>query len=408
VAVPGTAVQGFGADGGYVQSLSVEGTTYTYNPASGGSISVTGTDHSSFNAATDVLTITVSAGANAGDKLLMNMDTGFYEYRIHAATSAPVTQGFSYTLADLDGDTSSSSASITLSPLVAVNEDAVAPVNGNVLSTTVDEQGNVLSVTGVVMNGATFAPGASVTGVYGTLVVNSDGTYSYTADSTNAATNGLFAGQRGNDVFTVSVSDGQGHTTTSDLVVQVTGTQETATTFTGNSGNNTLTGTAGTDLLDGLAGNDSLNGGAGTDLLIGGKGNDNLTGGLGADTFQWKLADNGTTGTPAADVITDFNTASRAAGGDVLDLRDLLVGEYHVGTDAGNLSNYLHFEHSGSGNSNTLIYISTSGAFSGGFNASSDNQNITLQNVNLIGSFTSDQQIIENLLKQGKLIADAG
>ena len=35
-------------------------------------------------------------------------------------------------------------------------------------------------------------------------------------------------------------------------------------------------------------------------------------------------------------------------------------------------------------------------------------QNITLQNVNLIGTFTSDVQVIENLLKQGNLVADAG
>jgi VCBS repeat-containing protein len=405
VAVPGTTVQGFGADGGYVQSLTIDGSTYTYNPAAGGSITVTGTNHGSFNASTDVLTITIASGANTGDKLLMNMDTGFYEYSIHAATASPVTQGFGYTLADLDGDTSSSTASITLSPLIALNEDAAAPVNGNVLSTTVDEQGDVLSVAGVVMNGVTFSPGTNVAGVYGTLVVNTDGTYSYTADSAQASVNGLFAGQRGNDVFTVHVSDGQGNITTSDLVVQVTGTQETFTTFTGSSSNNTITGTSGTDLLDGMGGKDTLNGGAGNDLLVGGQGSDTLTGGLGADVFQWRLNDNGTTSSPAADVITDFNTASRASGGDVIDLRDLLVGEYHVGTDAGNLSNYLHFEHNGN---DTLIYVSTSGVFSGGFDAKSDNQNITLQNVNLVGTFTSDAQVIENLLKQGKLIADAG
>ncbi|WP_458576404.1 hypothetical protein [Aliamphritea spongicola] len=49
--------------------------------------------------------------------------------------------------------------------------------------------------------------------------------------------------------------------------------------------------------------------------LIGGAGNDTLTGGLGSDTFVWNLNDGGTPGDPAADVITDFNTALPANEG---------------------------------------------------------------------------------------------
>ncbi len=40
---------GFGADGGHVNSITAEGTIYTYNPTSGGSVSVVGTNHGTFN-----------------------------------------------------------------------------------------------------------------------------------------------------------------------------------------------------------------------------------------------------------------------------------------------------------------------------------------------------------------------
>jgi len=161
----------------------------------------------------------------------------------------------------------------------------------------------------------------------------------------------------------------------------------------GGAGNDTLSGGAGNDRLDGGVGNDTLDGGDGDDVLIGGAGNDTMTGGLGADVFKWSLADAGTAGAPAQDVITDFGN-----GEDRLDLRDLLQGE---ATD--NLENYLHFETVGS---DTVVHISSSGGFAGGYNSGNEDQTITLQNVDLVGSLTSDQQIIQNLLDSQKLITD--
>ena len=132
-------------------------------------------------------------------------------------------------------------------------------------------------------------------------------------------------------------------------------------------------------------------------MLIGGKGNDTLTGGTGSDVFRWQFSDQGTPGTPAADSVADFDNA---AAGDKLDLRDLLVGD-----NTSNLSNYLHFTTSGG---NTTISISTTGAFSSGFASGSVDQTITLNGVNLVGAFTNDQQIIQDLLQRGKLLTDPG
>ncbi len=170
----------------------------------------------------------------------------------------------------------------------------------------------------------------------------------------------------------------------------------------GEAGNDNLQGGDGNDIIYGGAGNDVISGGAGADIISGGVGNDTLTGGAGADTFKWELADKGSKGSPAIDVITDFDPAAFGAGGDVLDLRDILSGENHtVGT--GNLGNYLHFEKLGT---DTIVHISSNGEFATGFNPAKDVQKITLTNVDLIQSFTDDQAIIANLLANQKLITD--
>ncbi len=167
----------------------------------------------------------------------------------------------------------------------------------------------------------------------------------------------------------------------------------------GGSGNDTLLGGAGADRLEGGIGNDTLSGGTGNDVLIGGVGSDTLTGGLGADVFKWSLADVGTAGTPVADVVTDFDTT---VDGDKLDLRDLLQGEIGEGVGA-NLENYLHFEKVGA---DTVVHISSNGSFNNGYNPTAEVQTITLQNVDLVGSYTNDQQIIQNLIDNQKLITD--
>jgi Ca2+-binding RTX toxin-like protein len=192
-------------------------------------------------------------------------------------------------------------------------------------------------------------------------------------------------------------------------------------TLTGGTGNDTITGSAGSDTLrgqddddaldggigndrlEGGAGNDVLVGGDGDDVLIGGPGTDMLTGGFGADVFKWELADRGVKGNPATDTVTDFDVAPVASGGDALDLRDLLANESHTAGSTGNLSSFLHFEQSGS---DTVVHISTTGGFSGGFVSNQEDHSILLQGVDLIGSFSTDQQIIQDLLNKGKLITD--
>jgi Ca2+-binding RTX toxin-like protein len=159
----------------------------------------------------------------------------------------------------------------------------------------------------------------------------------------------------------------------------------------------TIDGTAGDDAIGGSTGADRLAGSNGNDLLWSGAGNDTLTGGAGSDVFAWRLGDAGSPGSPATDTVTDFNNAN---GGDVLDLRDLLVGE-----DAGNLANYLHFSVAGG---STTISISSTGGFSGGYSSAAVDQVVTLQNVDLVGALGNDAAVITDLISRGKLITDQG
>ncbi len=165
----------------------------------------------------------------------------------------------------------------------------------------------------------------------------------------------------------------------------------------GGAGDDKLYGGDGNDVLHGGSGNDVLEGGNGNDLLIGGKGDDTLIGGAGSDTFKWELGDQGTTAKPAVDTIKDFSLDKPADGGDILDLKDLLVGEKD-----GTLTQYLNFHKEGN---NTVIDVNTQGKLG----AQGADQKIVLENVDLTqGGQLNNQAIINDLLQKGKLNVDHG
>jgi hypothetical protein len=66
------------------------------------------------------------------------------------------------------------------------------------------------------------------------------------------------------------------------------------------------------------------------------------------------------------------------------------------------LDNYLHFEQSGT---STIVHISSTGGFAGGFDPAAGDQRITLNGVDLT-TIGTDQQIINDLLNKGKLVVD--
>ena len=125
-----------------------------------------------------------------------------------------------------------------------------------------------------------------------------------------------------------------------------------------------------------------------SDIITGGEGNDILTGGNDSDTFVWHIDHAGTAENPAEDTITDFHVGQ---GGDVLDLRDLLVDEQNH-----QLDDYLHFNFDGG---DTTLEISSQ--------ANGDvTQKVILQNMNLSSLGATDIDIINQLLSDGNLQID--
>ncbi len=158
-------------------------------------------------------------------------------------------------------------------------------VTGNVISNDTDPDGDSLTVTAV--DGHTV--GESITGTYGTLLLNADGSYSYTAN------HGAIGQNTAQDVFYFTETDGYGGTVQSALTISVISNGQTY--FAGAPGE-TLVGGNGKGVLDGSLGDQHLLGGNGADILIGGKG-DVLTGGNGPDQFIFK-------GNFGRNEITDF------------------------------------------------------------------------------------------------------
>jgi Ca2+-binding RTX toxin-like protein len=156
----------------------------------------------------------------------------------------------------------------------------------------------------------------------------------------------------------------------------------------GDSANNILSGGLGNDQLFGNAGKDTLFGDAGADLLVGGSGNDTLTGGAGADTFKWSAADSG-----GIDVVTDF---TKGAGGDALDIKDLLTGDTPATLVSGGFMS-LSFA-----DGDTTITVDSNGSTAGG-----TTQTIVLQGVDLsVGGTISPAEIVTQLLADGNLQTD--
>ena len=106
----------FGADGGFVKALTVDGITYTYNPAAGGSMSANlPGGHGTFDTVSNSVTITT----NQGGTLVVDMDNGEFRYTPPKLTDSLVTETFGVTVSDNDGDLATSSLVVKVNPNVA-------------------------------------------------------------------------------------------------------------------------------------------------------------------------------------------------------------------------------------------------------------------------------------------------
>ncbi|NEO70162.1 Ig-like domain-containing protein [Moorena sp. SIO3H5] len=97
----------------------------------------------------------------------------------------------------------------------SITEDAVT-VEGNVLTNDNDSDGDDITVTTV----------GDFVGDYGTLTLNTDGSYSYTLDNSNPDVQGLDETETLTDSFNYTNSDGEGGSASSNLSITINGAND--------------------------------------------------------------------------------------------------------------------------------------------------------------------------------------
>ena len=152
------------------------------------------------------------------------------------------TDAFTYTVSDTSGATSSAALTITITgtndaPVAvadsnggdAVTESGVvagdASAAGNVLTNDTDvDTGDTRTVTAV--NGSALNVGAPLVGIYGTLTLMANGTWSYALNDADPDTNALAQGQAASDAFTYTMADANGASSTAALTIAITGAND--------------------------------------------------------------------------------------------------------------------------------------------------------------------------------------
>ncbi|NQD92430.1 type I secretion C-terminal target domain-containing protein, partial [Pseudomonas sp. CrR25] len=267
---------GFGADGGRVKTVTVNGVTYTYDPQ--GVPPITGGNGTNFN--TSVLSLTLAAGA----LLVLNMANGEYTYTPPANVGDGIIQNVVFSLIDNDDDaTPEALLSITVNPgdsPMLVRDDYVVT---NQADFSIPEW--ALLANDSVSNGALQAITAiqSLSGLASAAIA---GGQVNVVDSGSGGGSFVYLNQAGSqsDIGNVDI--------TRDSNGSIDGTFRHEILISGSSGN-IVNGAQGNDILFGNGGADTLNGGDGDDLLIGGIGDDNLNGGPGNDVYLFSLSSDG-------------------------------------------------------------------------------------------------------------------
>ncbi len=188
-------------------------------------------------------------GQPTGDlvyKMVFNTTTGKYIYTQYKALdhndpnadTLPVT--FEVKLTDGDGDSATADITINVKDsapeavddIDSITEDSGLVATGNVVtgnddasgdSNSTDGNADKLGADGFKAISWANATGMVVQGLYGTLTVKADGSYSYELDNTKSVVNELNDGDDLKETFTYTVEDRDGDKSTADLVIDIHG-----------------------------------------------------------------------------------------------------------------------------------------------------------------------------------------
>ncbi len=209
---------------GALESLTIGGQSFALNTDATLSATLGGTTFAiSYVAATGTFSIQNNAGAaipmSAADLTTLVRSITYLNTDEAPSGSA---RSFSFTSTDSEGTVSNAAvANVTIiavndapnatDNLVSISENAVVPVSGNVLTDNTgagvdsDPENDVLNVVNV--NATAVAGATTVTGTYGTLTVNANGSYSYTVNGSDPTVNALTTGQTVTETFVYTVTD---------------------------------------------------------------------------------------------------------------------------------------------------------------------------------------------------------
>lgn len=271
---------GFGADGGHVLSVTVDGVTYTYQPAAGGSIVVSGgAGAGSFDAAAAVLTI-VTAG---GGRFVVDMGDGAFVYTPPAGRGSTAPERIGFVLVDNDGDTAGGTLSLSVDaasgPLV-IRDDRVFS------NVSIQSGPDVLTIPKWALLANDTGPGSHLLSLAllaasasGGQVTDSGGSITFVEGGTTERDGGSFSYQASLGGEVVGSADvhllrDPGSVLEGSYLNEILVGRDRDSTLKGHDGDDILIGGSGDDVLDGGWGDDILAGGAGDDTLIGGAGND--------------------------------------------------------------------------------------------------------------------------------------
>jgi VCBS repeat-containing protein len=169
-----------------------------------------------------------------------------YSYTLSANTllhtggdDVALTESFDIVATDADGSQASDTLVVAITDDVPTTADDVADMTADAGATTgnviTDAEGNGgadtpgadgSEVTGVSFDGSDGGVGSEVHGAYGVLVLQADGSYTYTVDPDNALVHELGGGESLTEIFTYTLTDGDGDTAIATLTVNVYGAND--------------------------------------------------------------------------------------------------------------------------------------------------------------------------------------
>ena len=173
---------------------------------------------------------------------------GSYDYSLNTSAAnvmalgagQPATDTFSYTMTDAAHNTSTTTLTIDITgvnhaPSAVADSTHItasaANVTGNLLTNDTDpDAGDTKTVSAIATANTAGNVGSALTGTYGSLTVNADGSYSYALDHNNAATLALPVGQTLTETFNYTTKDSGDRSASSTLTVTIDGTNSATDT----------------------------------------------------------------------------------------------------------------------------------------------------------------------------------